>query len=140
VNAEEIWEAGLARARNAGGIMLPRMDARRLHQALYPPFITLPITIDMNLFINTYRYPGATARAIRTVECLVDFLDIPSTARKSAADFLAYAHRTGGENWFGLPEEDEVGTMLCLACLLTKLHTVLAYVGDFASCTRIRRF
>jgi hypothetical protein len=141
VNAEELWEAGLERARNARGIMLPLLDAHCLHQALYPSFITLPNTVDQNLFINTYRYPGATARAIRTVECLVNFLNVPSTTRKSAADFWAYAHLVGNENWVGLAEEDEVCVCLAHLCsLVTKPHTVLAYVGGFASCTRIRRF
>lgn len=106
VNAEELWKAGLERTR-AGDTMLPPLDAHRLHQALYPSFTTLPNTIDGNLFRNTYRYPGATARAIRTVECLVNFLNNPSMTRKSAADFLAYARLVGDENRGGLAEDDE---------------------------------
>lgn len=139
VNAEELWKAGLERTR-AGDTMLPPLDAHRLHQALYPSFTTLPNTIDGNLFINTYRYPGATARAIRTVECLVNFLNNPSMTRKSAADFLAYARLVGDENRGGLAEDDEVGVCLAHLCsLVTKPHTVLAYVGGFTSCNRIRR-
>ena len=124
----------MARARDAGGIMLPLSDAHRLHQALYPSFVTLPSTIDRDLFIHTYQYPGATARAIRTVEYLVDFLNIPSTKRKSTADFLAYARRNVDEDWDGLQQEDEVGTMHFFGSsvpLVTKPHTVLTYMEDF---------
>jgi hypothetical protein len=108
VHAEEIWEDGLARSRD-GGLMLPLPYARRLHEALYSSFVTLADTIDRDFFISTYRYPGATERAISTVEYLVRFFSLASTTRTPVADFLTYARPRVGENRDWPSEADEVG-------------------------------